>query len=87
MAKPSGAFGSGVYTSTASNKAANYANGMLIVTKVVLGRIYSVNRFAQVKNCPANYNSVVYDRQNGKLNETIVYEDAAIRPVYLIRLN
>jgi len=27
---------------------------------------------------------VVYNRLDGRLNETIVYEDAAIRPVYLI---
>ena len=27
---------------------------------------------------------VVYDRQNGALNETIVYSDDAIRPVFLL---
>ena len=27
---------------------------------------------------------VVFDRQNGALNETIVYSDDAIRPVFLI---
>jgi len=27
---------------------------------------------------------VVFDRMNGELNETVVYTDDAIRPVYLI---
>jgi hypothetical protein len=27
---------------------------------------------------------VVFDKQNGQLNETVVYHDEAIRPIYLI---
>jgi len=30
------------------------------------------------------YSKVVYDRQGGCLNETIIYSDDAIRPVFLI---
>jgi len=30
------------------------------------------------------YAKVVFDRQNGSLNETIIYSDDAIRPVFLI---
>ena len=30
------------------------------------------------------YNQVVFDRQNGQLNETIVYAENAIRPAYLL---
>ncbi|EED81335.1 predicted protein [Postia placenta Mad-698-R] len=33
---------------------------------------------------PSGYDSVVFDRMNGQLNETIVYANDAIRPVYLI---
>ena len=29
-------------------------------------------------------NQVVFDRLNGRLNESVIYEDAAIRPVFLI---
>ncbi|KAJ2913103.1 hypothetical protein MD484_g7312, partial [Candolleomyces efflorescens] len=69
IAKASGAFGAGVYTSSASNKAYSYstARGALILTKVVLGK-------------------VVFDRKAGtmSLNETIVYSNDAIRPVFLI---
>ncbi|KAF8802256.1 hypothetical protein BYT27DRAFT_7197349 [Phlegmacium glaucopus] len=87
LANPSGAFGPGVYTSSAANKAYSYANGgtgAIILTKVVLGTVYTVQGWNQVMSCPAGYNSVVFDRQNGALNETIVYTDDAIRPVFLI---
>ncbi|KAF8966954.1 hypothetical protein BDZ97DRAFT_1903612 [Flammula alnicola] len=79
LANPSGAFGAGVYSSSAANKAYSYTGngtGAIILTKVVLGR--------SVMSCPPGFNSVVFDRQNGALNETIVYSDDAIRPVFLI---
>ncbi|TEB30489.1 hypothetical protein FA13DRAFT_1689086 [Coprinellus micaceus] len=87
LAKTTGAFGPGVYTSSASNKAYTYikdGNGALILAKVVLGNIKLVSDWEEVKFCPPGYNSVVFDRMSGKLNETIVYTDDAIRPAFLI---
>ncbi|KAF8802255.1 hypothetical protein BYT27DRAFT_7197347 [Phlegmacium glaucopus] len=87
LASPSGAFGPGVYTSSAANKAYSYTDGgtgAIILTKVVLGTAYTVRGWNQVMACPAGYNSVVFDRQNGALNETIVYTNDAVRPVFLI---
>jgi len=85
LANPAGAFGQGIYTSSASNKSSSYADtGVMFLAKVVLGKVYTVSQFAEVKSLPPGYNSVVYNRLDGRLNETIVYEDAAIRPVYLI---
>ncbi|KAF8154072.1 hypothetical protein B0H34DRAFT_720180 [Crassisporium funariophilum] len=87
LASPSGAFGAGVYTSSASNKSYSYTRsgtGAIILTKVVLGKVRSVSGWNEVMSLPAGFNSVVFDRQNGQLNETIVYSDDAIRPVFLI---
>jgi len=87
LANPLGGFGAGVYTSSAANKAYSYSNGgrgAIIVTKVVLGTAYEVSAFNEVMSCPRGYNSVVFNRQNGMLNETIVYTNDAIRPVFLI---
>lgn len=87
LANPSGAFGAGIYTSSASNKAWSYSSngtGVMILNKVVLGRVYNATAFNQVMSLPSGYNSVVFDRMNGQLNETIVYENDAIRPVFLI---
>ncbi|KAJ3540654.1 hypothetical protein NMY22_g4206 [Coprinellus aureogranulatus] len=83
LARPGGAFGAGVYTSSAPNKAYNYTggNGALLLTKVVLGKVFDVKNFGAVTAPPAGYDSVVYDRYNGHLNETIVYQNEAIRPV------
>ncbi|KJA15872.1 hypothetical protein HYPSUDRAFT_193948 [Hypholoma sublateritium FD-334 SS-4] len=82
------AFGSGIYTSTASNKAYNYTGngtGAIIVSTVALGNVRHVNAFNEVRSCPEGFDSVVFDRGvNGSLNETIVYNDNAIRPVYII---
>ncbi|KAF8180857.1 hypothetical protein BJ912DRAFT_618886 [Pholiota molesta] len=82
------AFGPGIYTSSASNKAYNYTDsgrGAMIVSSVALGNVYNVSAFAEVKSCPVGFDSVVFDRGlNGSLNETVVYNDDAIRPVYLI---
>jgi len=87
LASPSGAFGAGVYTSSAANKAYSYSDsgtGAVILTKVVLGTVYEVQAWNQVMSCPPGHNSVVFNRQNGTLNETVVYTDDAIRPVFLI---
>jgi len=56
----------------------------MFLTKVVLGNVRRVNKFAEVKKCPAGFQSVEYDRMDGKLNETVVYTNDAIRPVFLI---
>lgn len=87
LANPSGAFGPGVYTSSASNKSYSYSRdgtGAILLTKVVLGKVRSVSAWNEVMTCPPGFNSVVFDRQNGTLNETIVYSDDAIRPVFLL---
>jgi len=56
----------------------------MFLTKVVLGKVRTVSTFNEVMSCPPGYQSVVFDRQNGTLNETIVYRNDAIRPVFLI---
>ncbi|PPQ90293.1 hypothetical protein CVT25_013118 [Psilocybe cyanescens] len=87
LANPSGAFGPGVYSSSASNKAFSYTGagtGAVLLSKVVLGNVRAVNGWNEVMSCPPGFNSVVFDRQNGSLNETIVYTDDAIRPVFLM---
>ncbi|TEB30473.1 ADP-ribosylation [Coprinellus micaceus] len=86
LAHTGGAFGPGVYSSSASNKAFSYCGvgGAMLVTKVILGKIRTVTGWNEVMSCPDGFNSVVFDRMNGQLNETIVYTDDAIRPVFLI---
>jgi len=56
----------------------------MFLAKVVMGKQYFVSAFAEVKSLPSGYNSVVFDKSKGRLNESVVYEDAAIRPVFLI---
>jgi len=56
----------------------------MFLTKVVLGNIYTVDEFAEVRYCPPGYQSVVFDKHNGIRNETVVYTNDAIRPVFLI---
>jgi len=56
----------------------------MFLTKVVLGNVYTVNEFAEVRSCPPGYQSVVFNRLNGTRNETVVYTNDAIRPVFLI---
>jgi len=85
LANTGGAFGQGIYTSSASNKSASYSkSGIMFLAKVVLGKAHKVTAFAQVKLCPGGKQSVVFDRMNGKLNETVVYTNNAIRPVFMI---
>ncbi|RXW12753.1 hypothetical protein EST38_g13098 [Candolleomyces aberdarensis] len=88
VAKGNGAFGKAIYTSTASNKAFSFcgAAGAMLLTKVVLGKVKQVNGWNEVMSCPPGFDSVVFDRKFGthNLNETIVYSNDAIRPVFLI---
>jgi len=90
LGKTTGAFGQGIYTSSASNKAAGYSGmpnnpeRIMFLNKVILGKPYNVSAFAQVTSCPVGHDSVVFDKMGGVLNETIVYRNDAIRPVFLI---
>jgi hypothetical protein len=86
LAKTSGAFGPGVYTSSAANKAYSYAGatGVLLLNKLALGKIRQVNGFNEVLSLPTGYDSVEYKRQNNTLNETMVYSNDAIRPVFML---
>ncbi|KAJ3540655.1 hypothetical protein NMY22_g4207 [Coprinellus aureogranulatus] len=86
LARPTGAFGAGVYSSSSSSMAYGYcggAGGAFMLTKVVLGTVWDVQKSGHVKSPPAGYDSVVND-DNGPSNQTIVYKNEAIRPVFLI---
>jgi hypothetical protein len=41
-----------------SNRSAGYSNGVMLLAKVVLGNVYNVGAFAQVRAPPAGYDSV-----------------------------
>ncbi|KAF9473762.1 hypothetical protein BDN70DRAFT_915550 [Pholiota conissans] len=84
-ASPKGSFGPGIYSSAASNKACGYVAkaGVIILTKVILGNSHEASARGMVKACPPGFTSVVYS-QNGPDDETVVYSDDAIRPVFLI---
>ncbi|OSX60037.1 hypothetical protein POSPLADRAFT_1149057, partial [Postia placenta MAD-698-R-SB12] len=86
LGSPEGGFGAAIYTSSAANKFYNYSQpgGAILLNKVALGRVYNASNFREVTSLPAGYNSVVFDRDNGRLNETIVYHNDAIRPVFLL---
>lgn len=92
-ARASGMFGVGIYTSSTSSKAAGYAFNhnpspckAMILNKVAVGRSY----FTGVadngrRGPPPGYNSVCGLPGDAlKHDETIVYDDDAIRPQYLI---
>jgi len=83
LAAPGGWFGQGVYSSSASSMSAGYSrgSGAMFLTKVVLGNLCNVTQLMNA--CPHGYQSVEYDK-NGPLNETVVYTNEAIRPVFLI---
>ena len=49
-----------------------------------LGRFFTSSRVKLTFYLRLLYSKVVYDRQGGRLNETIIYSDDAIRPVFLI---
>ncbi|KAF7378241.1 PARP catalytic domain-containing protein [Mycena sanguinolenta] len=86
-------FGTGIYTTECSSKADDYSSGhpdpgfhTVLVNQVVVG-----NPLVQLRNArgitepPSGYNSIV-GVPGADLNygETVVYDDNAIRPVYLI---
>ncbi|KAG8975202.1 hypothetical protein FRB90_009587 [Tulasnella sp. 427] len=92
-ARASGMFGVGIYTSSTSSKAAGYAYNhtpsaykAMLLNKVAVGRSY----FTGVadtgrRTAPPGYNSVCGLPGDAlKHDETIVYDDDAIRPQYLI---
>ncbi|KAG8946538.1 hypothetical protein FRC04_011596 [Tulasnella sp. 424] len=92
-ARASGMFGVGIYTSSTSSKAAGYARNYspspykaMLLNKVAVGRSY----FTGVadngrRGPPPGYNSVCGLPGDAlKHDETIVYDDDAIRPQYLI---
>jgi len=82
-----GCFGRGIYSSSSPQKAHAYmgGTGAMVLTKVVLGKVWDVCTQSHVTSLPAGYNSVVYNPANTpSANETIVYTDDAIRPVFLI---
>jgi len=82
LANPSGSFGAGIYSSSSASKARGYSGGPIILTKVVLGKAYDTSA-GFVRSCPNGYDSVVH-AANAVNNETIVYTDDAIRPVFLL---
>ncbi|KIM41676.1 hypothetical protein M413DRAFT_444924 [Hebeloma cylindrosporum] len=82
-----GCFGRGLYSSSSPQKASGYmgGTGAMILTKVVLGNVWDVCARSHVTALPSGYDSVVYNPANApSSNETIVYTDDAIRPVFLI---
>jgi hypothetical protein len=83
LATPGGWFGQGVYSSSASSMSAAFSrgSGAMFLTKVVLGKNCKVSQ--GMSSCPLGYTSVEYDA-NGPSNETVVYTNEAIRPVFLI---
>ncbi|KAJ2921126.1 hypothetical protein H1R20_g15967, partial [Candolleomyces eurysporus] len=83
IANPGGTFGQGIYSSSASSMAFGYcgAGGAMLLNKVVLGNSFQAS--SGIKNCPPGNDSVVHDPQ-GSYNQTIVYNNDAIRPVFLI---
>ncbi|KAF8646212.1 hypothetical protein AX16_007353 [Volvariella volvacea WC 439] len=87
-------FGTGIYTTGCSSKADDYVTNndekaqlrVLLVGRVVVGVPYNRLRNAvQLTKPPSGYHSV-YGRPGGDLNyeETVVYNNAAIQPAYLI---
>jgi len=57
-------------------------SGTMLLCKVVLGKPWDIANGHKTA-CPPGYDSVVYD-PNGAANETMVYTDDAIRPVFLL---
>jgi len=90
FARADGAFGAGIYTSTAVNKAEVYSGkfqgstGAMLLNKVVLGKPYKATRFKEVTSLPSGHDSLIFDNEGGKKNETIVYSNNAIRPVFFL---
>lgn len=87
-AKPTGAFGKAIYTTSDAHKAHKYGGKekVMFVNKVVLGKSHEVAKFNEVKSCPPGANSVTFNNKKGDVNwnETVVYSDNAIRPVFML---
>ncbi|KAG9005185.1 hypothetical protein FRB94_001802 [Tulasnella sp. JGI-2019a] len=88
-----GMFGSGIYSSATSSKAATYShNGVksnhnaMVLGRVAVGKMYCTDVADTGRKAPPlGYNSVC-GLPGSQLNydETVVYDDDAIRPAYLI---
>ncbi|CAL1717323.1 unnamed protein product [Somion occarium] len=87
-------FGKGIYTSSCSSKADDYAKStarkakyqVLLLNRVALGKTYKLQRNADhLTSPPPGYHSV-FGVPGVELNyeETVVYSNDAIRPGYLI---
>ncbi|KAG8946535.1 hypothetical protein FRC04_011593 [Tulasnella sp. 424] len=92
-ARASGMFGVGIYTSSTSSKAAGYVHNhtqsaykAMLLNKVAVGRSYFTGVADNGRTAPPpGYNSVCGLPGDAlKHDETIVYDDDAIRPQYLI---
>ncbi|EKM52988.1 uncharacterized protein PHACADRAFT_99581 [Phanerochaete carnosa HHB-10118-sp] len=89
-----GRYGKGIYSSTTSSKAAGYSkNGQpseykaMLLNNVVVGRTHETNdAMSRATSPPKGYDSVCGLPSDGglKFDETCVYDDDAIRPVYLV---
>ncbi|KAF9526082.1 hypothetical protein CPB83DRAFT_908637 [Crepidotus variabilis] len=86
FAYPNGPYGQGVYSSSSTTRAYGYTHagkGAVLMTKVIMGNPWNVNQSGVVNACPPSNDSVIFDRNNGS-QDTVVYNDEAIRPVFLI---
>ncbi|KAJ6616357.1 hypothetical protein B0H10DRAFT_1799681, partial [Mycena sp. CBHHK59/15] len=86
-------FGTGIYSSTTSSKAAGYSENSqaskykaILLNNVVVGRTYETNQAMKGSTAPPRgYDSVCgLPGSTLKYDETCVYDDDAIRPTYLI---
>ncbi|KIO21985.1 hypothetical protein M407DRAFT_217386 [Tulasnella calospora MUT 4182] len=85
-------FGAGIYTSSTSSKADDYAESAvpsyykaMLLAKVIVGRGYKSTQDAQMTSPPFGYDSVIGEAGGSlKYDELVVYRDDAIRPSWLI---
>lgn len=90
-----GRFGAGIYTSATSSKANDYVHEhsvtpyrTMLLNEVIMGKAIKLTQEDQsLTEAPQGYDSVVGE-PGGVLNydESIVYKNEAIRPLYLIVL-
>jgi len=81
-----GWFGPGIYSTCASSKAARFAPGSthaVFLNRVAVGRAYNASA-GEVKRLPYGYDSVVFNGKGMEKNETVVYREDAIRPMFLL---
>ncbi|KAF8730638.1 hypothetical protein AX14_005327 [Amanita brunnescens Koide BX004] len=87
-------FGSGIYVTACSSKADDYSKNtskkaafrVLLVNRVVVGKPYKrLHNATNLTEPPSGYHSV-FGEPGGDLNyeETVVYNNDAIRPAYLV---